>query len=367
MDDDRLRRLNLEDRYVKMMERQVPQFSNSKCKQHTDTKDQYKCYVKTGMEFSKLLTDLINKNKPNCKTLTDPVEKRSCMYAVKRVFEGTKYDINQSIKLWRSYLKSLSEGINMQSIKTILLFEAKYRHDILGLSLDEIENQLKNYPTQDAEDLLRRLRGDLSVDSLNREEETEDDVSVTEGTKEEYRDRFNKMLKDAGASNISELTPEKRKAFFLKLDKSWKAKNEKRVAEAEEFEWTDEVVAEYAAEFAEFADVLALIKKEIDTQVLEEASKTKRTTITKISRQTKIDRAIGSLAVQYAKAVNDPMYKKFKKYKDKWMKFKERIQAKYKARVRTAARQGGGIGHLLKDKQKAGATTGKTAPVKKKK
>ena len=82
------------------------------------------------------------------------------------------------------------------------------------------------------------------------------------------------------------------------------------------------------------------------------AEATKRTTITKISRQTKIDRAIGALSVQYAKAVNDPMYKKFKKFKDKWMKFKERIQAKYSPRVRSAARQGGGIAHLLKKKDK---------------
>jgi hypothetical protein len=87
--------------------------------------------------------------------------------------------------------------------------------------------------------------------------------------------------------------------------------------------------------------------------------------VTRVTRQTKIDRAIGALSVQYAKAVNDPMYKKFKKYKDKWMKFKERIQMKYKARVRTAARTGGGIGHLLKDKQKGGAQTGKTDKKKK--
>jgi Mg/Co/Ni transporter MgtE len=261
----------------------------------------------------------------------------------------------------------------MQSIKTILLFEAKYRHDVLGLSLDEIENQLKNYPTQDAEDLLKRLRNDIGTDTLNREDPNEDDVSVTEGSKEEYRDRFNKMLKDAGASNISELTPEKRKQFFMKLDKSWKSQSEKKVSEDTEIEWTDDVVAEFALEFAEFADVMQLVKKEIEVleeadaaQALEEASKTKRTTVTRVTRQTKIDRAIGSLSVQYAKAVNDPMYKKFKKYKDKWMKFKERIQAKYKARVRTAARQGGGIAHLLKDKQKGGAQTGKTAPKKKK-
>ena len=257
----------------------------------------------------------------------------------------------------------------MQSIKTILLFEAKYRRDILGLSLDEIENQLKNYPTQDAEDLLKRLRGELSQDGLHRQPEGEDDVNVTEGAKEAYRAKFNSMLKDAGASNISELTPEKRKAFFMKLDKSWKAKSEKKVAEELEFDGGD-IFSDFVEMIAEDTDVLVLIAnemKKIDAEdLLQEKSGTKRTTVTRVTRQTKIDRAIGSLSVQYAKAVNDPMYKKFKKYKDKWMKFKERIQMKYKARVRTAARQGGGIAHLLKDKQKGGAQTGKIDKKKKK-
>jgi hypothetical protein len=237
----------------------------------------------------------------------------------------------------------------MQSIKTILLFEVIYRHNILGLSLNEIENQLKNYPTQDAEDLLRHLRQDIATDTLSREPETEDDIAVTEaqesGDKEDYRAHFNQMLKNYGASSISELPKDKRKEFFLKIDKHWKSKKEKKVNE--EKEWTDDIFEEFVIEFAEFADTWVALKKEMERQVLEESSG-KRTTMQRVTRQTKIDRAIGSLAVQYAKAKNDPLYKKFKKFKDKWMMFKQRIQDKYKARVRTAARQGGGISHLLK-------------------
>jgi len=351
--EDRLRILNLEDRYEKMMDRQVPQFNASHCSKLADTKEEYKCYIKTGMTFSKMLTNLMNKNKPKCKTLKDPVERRSCMYAVNRVFNGNKYDINQVIKQWRSYLKTLSEGVKMKSIKTILLFEVMYRHNILGLPLNEIENQLKNYPTQDAEDLLKHLRGELTQDTIHKEPETEDDVAVVEGQesgdKEAYRNHFNKMLKAKGASNISDLSKEQRKEFFTKIDKHWKSKDEKKVNE--EIEWTDDIMEEFVMEFSEFADVFSIIKKEMEKHVLEEASG-KRTSMSRITRQTKIDRAVGSLAVQYAKAKNDPLYKKFKKFKDKWMKFKERIQAKYKARVRTAARQGGGISHLLnKDKK----------------
>lgn len=247
-----------------------------------------------------------------------------------------------------------------------------YRHNILGLSLNEIENQLKSYPTQDAEDLLKRLRNELATDTINREPENEDDISVMEaqaqGGKEEYRDHFNKMLKDFGVSNISELPADKRKTFFMKIDKHWKADNESKKKVNEELGSAEDIFSDFVEMFAEHSEVLILIAnemKKMDSEIIEEKSGTKRTTMTRVTRQTKIDRAIGALSVQYAKAVNDPMYKKFKKYKDKWMKFKERIQMKYKARVRTAARTGGGIAHLLKDKQKGGAQTGKTAKKKK--
>jgi hypothetical protein len=254
----------------------------------------------------------------------------------------------------------------MQSINTILLFEVMYRHKILGEPLDEIENQLKNYPTQDAEGELARLRNDIGTDTMVREPDVEDDVSVTEaqqsGDKEAYRSHFNNMLKDFGASNISELPPDKRKDFFLKIDKHWKAKSESKKEVNEEIEWTDDIMEEFVMEFAEFGDILLLIKNEMQKDTLEEAAG-KRTTMTKITRQTKIDRTLGNLAMQYAKAVDDPMYKKFKKFKDKWMKYKERIQSKYGPRVRTAARQGGGIQSILKKVGKDSAS--KKAKLKK--
>ena len=259
----------------------------------------------------------------------------------------------------------------MQSIKTILLFEVMYRHNVLGLPLDEIENQLKSYPTQDAQDLVKRLKMDIATDTLSRPPENEDDVSVVEGPpvteaqeqgdKAEYQAHFNSMLKQYGATNISDLSKEQRREFFNKIDKHWKSDKEKANEASEMF--FDDLFSEFVLEFAEFADIFVAIKREIEREVLEEG--TKRTTQTRITRQTKIDRAVGALSVQYAKAVNDPMYKKFKKFKDKWMKYKMRIQDKYKARVRTAARQGGGIGHLLKNKQKSGSETGKTKKKKK--
>jgi len=76
----------------------------------------------------------------------------------------------------------------------------------------------------------------------------------------------------------------------------------------------------------------------------------KRTTITKVTRQTKIDRAIGSLATQYAKQSGDPQYKLMTKYRDKFFKFRKRIKAKYGPRVRSRAIQGKGIGDMIKKK-----------------
>jgi len=95
----------------------------------------------------------------------------------------------------------------------------------------------------------------------------------------------------------------------------------------------------------------------------------KRTTITKVTRQTKIDRAIGALATKYAKETNDPMYRKLVKFRDKYFKYRERIRAKYGPRVRTRALSGGGISDMLKKNQKTGSQTGKkgSSPGQKKK
>lgn len=240
----------------------------------------------------------------------------------------------------------------MQKIKTVLLFEISYRYHVLGQSLDEIENELKNYPTQDGPNLVKRVRDELSKDDLSKDEPTGEDVNVTEGTKEEYRAHYNGMLKKMGVQDVGDLSPEQRKKFFNDIDKHWKAKDEKKVNE--EIEWADDVYKEFVQEFKDYAEILLLLKEEMDKGDLQEA--TKRTTITKITRQTKIDRAIGNLATQYAKATNDPLYKKMKKFKDKFFKFRDRIRSKYGPRVRTAARQGGGIQPLLKKIGKDTAT-----------
>ena len=74
---------------------------------------------------------------------------------------------------------------------------------------------------------------------------------------------------------------------------------------------------------------------------LDEASK--RTTITRVTRQTKIDRAKGALATKYAKEVGDPMYARMIKFREKFHKFRARIKAKYGPRVRSRAIQGKGL------------------------
>lgn len=96
--------------------------------------------------------------------------------------------------------------------------------------------------------------------------------------------------------------------------------------------------------------------------MLDEQYKAKRTTITKVTRQTKIDRAIGALATKFAKEMNDPMYRKLVKFRDRYFKYRERIRSKYGPRVRSRALSGKGISDMLKKKQKTGSTTGKIKP-----
>ena len=85
-----------------------------------------------------------------------------------------------------------------------------------------------------------------------------------------------------------------------------------------------------------------IVDEKLDS--LQEVSK--RTTITKVTRQTKIDRAIGALATKFAKEANDPLYKKLVKFRKKFFNFRERIRSKYGPRVRSRAIQGKGISDL---------------------
>jgi len=79
---------------------------------------------------------------------------------------------------------------------------------------------------------------------------------------------------------------------------------------------------------------------------------TKKTTFTKITRQTKIDRAIGSLATRLAKTYNDPLYNKMVKFREKYFKYREKIKVKYSPRVRARAVNGKGISDLIAKAQK---------------
>lgn len=75
---------------------------------------------------------------------------------------------------------------------------------------------------------------------------------------------------------------------------------------------------------------------ELYDEILNEA---KRTSITKITRQSKINRAIGTLAAHEAKQQDDPLYRKMIYHKEKWKYFKEKLMKKYSNRVKTRARK----------------------------
>lgn len=94
-------------------------------------------------------------------------------------------------------------------------------------------------------------------------------------------------------------------------------------------------------------------------QYLEEIQEdSKKTSFVKVTRQTKIDRAIGSLATKLAKASDDSWYKKMVKSRDKYFKFRKMIKQKYAPRVRSRAISGKGIGDMLANikKNKGGDT-----------
>ena len=78
----------------------------------------------------------------------------------------------------------------------------------------------------------------------------------------------------------------------------------------------------------------------------------KRTSITRITRATKIERAKGALATKYAKEVNDPMYARMIKFREKFHKFRKRIKDKYGPRVRSRAIQGKGLKGIVFKKNK---------------
>ncbi len=65
----------------------------------------------------------------------------------------------------------------------------------------------------------------------------------------------------------------------------------------------------------------------------------KKTSVSTISRNAKINRAAGSLAAQMAKEKDDPIYDKMLFYKDNYLKYKKQLMKKYRHRVLSQARK----------------------------
>lgn len=82
-------------------------------------------------------------------------------------------------------------------------------------------------------------------------------------------------------------------------------------------------------------------------EIQDEMQESKKTSFIKVTRQTKIDRAIGSLATKLAKETGDSWYKKMVKHRDKYFKFRKMIKQKYAPRVRARAISGKGIGDMI--------------------
>lgn len=74
-------------------------------------------------------------------------------------------------------------------------------------------------------------------------------------------------------------------------------------------------------------------------EYLDYIDEAKRTSRTKVTRQTKIKRATGQLSSVEARKKNDPLYKQMVKYRTLYFKYRSMIHRKYAPRVRTRARR----------------------------
>jgi len=81
---------------------------------------------------------------------------------------------------------------------------------------------------------------------------------------------------------------------------------------------------------------LHFYKKEHEKEELEES---KRTSMTHVTRDTKIKKATGQLASIEARKKHDPLYQKMMYYRDLYFKYREQIYKKYAPRVRSRARK----------------------------
>jgi len=86
---------------------------------------------------------------------------------------------------------------------------------------------------------------------------------------------------------------------------------------------------------------------------LDHLNESKKTSFVKVTRQTKIDRAIGQLATKLAKETNDPWYRKMIKHRDKYFNFRNKIKTKYGPKVRARAVSGKGIQDIIDKMRKS--------------
>lgn len=66
---------------------------------------------------------------------------------------------------------------------------------------------------------------------------------------------------------------------------------------------------------------------------------TKSSSMAKITRQSKINRATGQLSSVEARKKHDPLYQRMIYYRDLYFKYREMIHKKYSPRVRSKARR----------------------------
>lgn len=64
-----------------------------------------------------------------------------------------------------------------------------------------------------------------------------------------------------------------------------------------------------------------------------------KTTISKSTRGGKFSRLSGAMAIKMARENNDPMYKKMKKSKDRYLEYKDKLRQKYGQKGKQMARK----------------------------
>ena len=72
---------------------------------------------------------------------------------------------------------------------------------------------------------------------------------------------------------------------------------------------------------------------------LKDLQEAKRTSRSKVTRQTKIKRSTSQMSTSMARKKGDSLYKQMKMYCDKCKKYRERVHKKYASRNRSRARR----------------------------